>query len=116
MAEVIEHSTSQMNDSDLKAIAVYLKDLPAAKEPPQRVVARDDSGDAGGRGALSEQLRGLSWRGRQGRKLIFPPLAGNPVLIQPSAETLIRVVLAGTQAVATKAAPTEPPCRPSPGG
>jgi mono/diheme cytochrome c family protein len=47
------------------------------------------------------------WDGK-GEKLIFPPLAGNAVLIQSSAESLIRVVLAGAQAVATKAAPTEP--------
>src|SRR6185437_5631199 len=44
----------------------------------------------------------------KGEKLIFPALAGNAVLVQPSAESLIRVVLAGAQVVTTKAAPTEP--------
>ena len=31
MAEAVENSTSQMKDADLKAIAVYLKDLPASR-------------------------------------------------------------------------------------
>jgi len=44
----------------------------------------------------------------KGEKLIFPPLAGNAVLIQSSAESLTRVVLAGAQAAGTKAAPTAP--------
>ena len=38
--------------------------------------------------------------------MIFPPLAGNPVVQQAGADTLIRVVLAGTQAAQTERAPT----------
>ena len=44
----------------------------------------------------------------KGQKDIFPPLNGNPVVRQSSAETLARVVLAGTQAADVKAAPTQP--------
>ena len=44
----------------------------------------------------------------KGEHLIFPPLAGNAVLLQLSAENPIRVVLAGAQAVSTKVAPTSP--------
>jgi mono/diheme cytochrome c family protein len=44
----------------------------------------------------------------KGEAQMFPPLAGNPVLLQSSSENLIRVVLAGAQAVSTPAAPTGP--------
>jgi mono/diheme cytochrome c family protein len=108
MSEVVERSTSEMNDNDLKAIAVYLKDQPAANEPPQQIVAANDPAMRTGAGLYQSNCVGChGWDGK-GEKLIFPPLAGNAVLVQPSAESLIRVVLAGAQAVATKAAPTEP--------
>ena len=44
----------------------------------------------------------------KGERLIFPPLAGNAILIQSSAESLTRVVLEGAQAAGTKPAPTSP--------
>ena len=44
----------------------------------------------------------------KGETLIFPPLAGNAVLMQASTESLIRVVLEGAQAVSTSTAPTAP--------
>ena len=37
----------------------------------------------------------------KGESVIFPPLAGNPIIRQASAETLVRVVLAGTQSANT---------------
>src|SRR5439155_26250632 len=45
MAEVVVNATSKMSDADIRAIAVYLKDLPAGKPdpvvtpPPQAVIA-----------------------------------------------------------------------------
>ncbi|HZQ40597.1 MAG TPA: cytochrome c [Rhizomicrobium sp.] len=106
MAEVVERSTSQMNDSDLRAIAVYLKDQPPADQPA--APAADDASMKAGAVLYRDNCVGChGWDGK-GETLIFPPLAGNAVLVQPSAESLIRVVLAGAQAVATRAAPTEP--------
>ena len=43
-----------------------------------------------------------------GAGALFPALAGNSIVAQPSTETLSRLVLAGSQAVHTAYAPTTP--------
>ena len=107
MAEVIEHSTNRMNDADLRSLATYLKSLPASP---------GNGGSATGVEAQMKSGAGIyrmncaachSLDGR-GDKILFPPLAGNALVRQTSAETLARVVLAGTKAVATREAPTGP--------
>lgn len=107
MAEVVEHSTARMTDPDLQAISVYLKDLPAS------------AGNGGGAVGAEAQMKsgaGIyrmncaachSLNGR-GDDILFPALAGNPLVRQTSPETLARVVLAGSKGAATQAAPTGP--------
>jgi mono/diheme cytochrome c family protein len=106
MAEAVENSTSQMNDGDLKAIAVYLKDLPPS---------RGNGGGASGVDAQIRNGRGLydvncaACHGRDGKgSALFPSLAGNANVTQGRADTVVRMVLAGSQAVATPKAPTGP--------
>jgi mono/diheme cytochrome c family protein len=107
MAEAVENSTSQMNDADLNAIAVYLKDLPAG------------SGNGGGAsgiegrmksGAALYQVNCAACHNANGKgdRMLFPPLAGNAVAMQENPETLVRVVLAGSKGAATAKAPTGP--------
>jgi len=106
MAEVVENSTSEMSDADLNAIAVYLKDL-----PPSR-------GNGGAATGVEAQMRA----GRDGYEIncaachgpdgkgstLFPPLAGNPNVLQVRDATIVRVVLAGARGAATAKAPTAP--------
>ena len=109
MAEAVENSTDQMTASDLNAIAVYLKDL-----PPSR-------GNGGGATGVDAQLRSgrslydincAACHGRDGKgSLLFPALAGNANVRQVRADTVVRMVLAGSQAVATPKAPTGPGMR-----
>jgi mono/diheme cytochrome c family protein len=106
MAEAVENSTSKMNDADLKAIAVYLKDLPPG------------SGNGGGAtgveaqmaaGAIAYDISCAACHGRDGKgSALFPPLAGNPTVRQVRVDTLARMVLAGGKAAATPKAPTGP--------
>ena len=105
MAEVIENSTSQMSDGDLAAIAAYLKDLPGGGAAT-RALSADDSRMKAGAALYEDNCQGCHNPRGNGQSVIFPPLAGNPVVQQKSAETLIRVVLAGTQAAQTVRAPT----------
>ena len=44
----------------------------------------------------------------KGENALFPPLTGSPIIAQTSAETLVRVVLAGTQSAQTKGNLTSP--------
>ena len=108
MADVVERSTSGMTDGDLAAIAVYLKDQPAEAVPLAPIPPRDDPAMQAGAKLFQNNCVACHGADGKGERLIFPPLAGNAVLIQPSAESLTRVVLAGAQAVATKTAPTSP--------
>lgn len=106
MAEAVENSTSKMNDADLKAIAVYLKDLPASR------------GNGGGATGIEAQMKSgavlydiscAACHDRNGKgSLIFPALAGNPNVRQVRAETIVRMVLAGGKGAATAKAPTGP--------
>lgn len=106
MAEAVENSTSQMNENDLRAIATYLKDLPASR------------GNGGGATGVEAQLRSgralydidcAACHGRDGKgSALFPALAGNANVRQVRIDTIVRMVLAGSQAVATSKAPTGP--------
>lgn len=106
MAEAVENSTSQMNDADLSAIAVYLKDLPASRGnggPATGVEAQMKAGREG------YAVNCAACHGSDGKgSALFPPLAANPNVLQVRDDTIARVVLAGTRAVGTARAPTAP--------
>ncbi len=109
MKEVVEHSTSRMTHGDLAAIAAYLKDLPAGRESPPG--ARPTSNDPimmAGATLYRDNCQSCHGPDGKGEHLIFPPLAGNPALVQPRAENLARVVLEGAQAASTGDTPTAP--------
>jgi mono/diheme cytochrome c family protein len=106
MAEAVENSTSKMNDADLKAIAVYLKDLPASNGNGGGATGVDAQMKAG---AIGYDISCAACHGRDGKgSLLFPPLAGNPTVRQVRTDTLVRMVLAGGKAAATAKAPTGP--------
>jgi mono/diheme cytochrome c family protein len=106
MAEAVENSTSQMNDADLNAIAVYLKDLPPSRGnggPATGVEAQMRAGRDG------YEINCAACHGRDGKgSSLFPPLAGNANVLQVRDNTIVRVVLAGTRGAATVGAPTAP--------
>jgi mono/diheme cytochrome c family protein len=106
MAEAVENSTARMDDTDLEAIAVYLKD-----QPP----SRGNGGGATGveaqmkAGAIAYDISCAACHGRGGKgSALFPPLAGNAAIQQVRADSLVRTVLAGGKAAATPVAPTGP--------
>jgi mono/diheme cytochrome c family protein len=108
MAEAIEDSTTLMDDADLVAVAAYLKNAPASSGGSAALLAMSDARMQAGQALYRDNCEACHNANGSGQSVIFPPLAGNPIVLQSSAQTLARVVLAGTQAAQTKLAPTAP--------
>jgi mono/diheme cytochrome c family protein len=106
MAEVIRDSTSHMHGEDLHAIATYLKDQPATQQPATPAVAQNDPAMKTGEAVYVDQCSACHARDGSGSAKIFPPLKGSPIAQSSDPTTLVRVVLHGTQNVATPGAPT----------
>ena len=97
MAEVVQNSLSHLTDADLNAMAEYLKSLP----PNSSLRARTPGPDPTRRKGASlymdhcgdcHQAKG---RGIPG---VFPPLAGNGVIVAPDPTNILKVVLGGIPA------------------
>jgi mono/diheme cytochrome c family protein len=109
MAEEIVLSSSKMPESDLRAIATYLKDQPASESDATRspLPASDPrmvAGDAIYRDRCSACHGGKG----EGVERLFPALAASSNVRSTGAASLIRVILRGTRSVATPAEPTSP--------
>jgi mono/diheme cytochrome c family protein len=106
MSEVVVNSTSKMSDADVRAIAVYLKDLPdgapepAVSAPPPAAIADGEKLYKGACIACHEA-------DGSGAPRISPPLPGNANLQSVDASSTIRVILDGAQTVTTPRAPNK---------
>jgi mono/diheme cytochrome c family protein len=112
MIDVVNNSTPYLSDNDINAIAVYLKSLPAtsAQEP----VAYDDattaalqSGHARQPGAAIYVGTCANCHGFDGKGFgpYTPALAGNPVVLDDDASSLINLVLNGSNPLVVKGTP-----------
>jgi mono/diheme cytochrome c family protein len=108
MAEVITLSTSRLTEADLHAVAIYLKDLPAAPANSATPIAADDPRMQRGAALYVDQCAACHTFSGNGASLLFPSLAGGASVQQRGAQSLIRVLLQGTRAAATQNAPTGP--------
>ena len=109
MAEAVTHSTSKMSDADLAAIATYLKDsgLAGSGAVPTPVAATDKAMKAGA-AIYKDACAACHKDAGTGAAGLFPRLAGNALVQSTDPTTLVRVVLQGSQAVATTSLPTGP--------
>ena len=99
MAEVVHDSTQHLDENDLRAMAVYLKSLPAKSSddaPPIETTATMRA-ELKQRGAqvYGEQCVGCHREDGQGVPRAYPALASNPGVIMHSTINAIRVVLNG---------------------
>jgi mono/diheme cytochrome c family protein len=106
MVEVINSSTAYMTAADLKAIAVYLKSLPANEEEGVKPYQYDESShqqltkfDFSKRGSqpyyeFCATCHGYDGKGA-GHKMM-PALAGNPVVLDPRPESLMNLTINGS--------------------
>jgi mono/diheme cytochrome c family protein len=108
MADAVTHSTSHLTDADLRAIAVYLKDLPPGGSEATQPVSAQDPAMQRGQAIYNERCAACHTVAGVGIVGLFPRLSGAPLAQQSQAASLIRVVLEGSRAVATDGAPTGP--------
>jgi len=114
MAEVVHDSTQHLDEQDLHAIAVYLKDLPPHESPTQPAAtnAADTGGKpaadrvARGRGVYLDDCAGCHMENGEGIAGVFPPLKGNNVVQAKDPETVVHVVLTGQKTAVTHENPT----------
>jgi mono/diheme cytochrome c family protein len=104
MAEVVVSSTSKMSDADVRAIAAYLKDLPAGA--PEPVVSPPPPADiATGAAVYAHACIACHEANGSGAPRIYPPLPGNANLQSVNPSSILRIILDGAQTVTTPRAP-----------
>ena len=106
MADVVIQSTQHMHEDDLRSIAVYLQSLPP-RPAPAKASSPIDATALLGRGADLYAHQCASCHGKDGRGVagVYPPLAGNTSVTEPTGINAIRIVLLGGFAPTTAAHP-----------
>lgn len=107
MAEVVENSTSKLPDSDLHAIAVYLKSLDAGQQPPApQPIKPNDQMMIAGHAIYADSCSGCHEEDGKGVARMFPRLANSASVVSHDPTTIIRVILDGARTAPTDKAPT----------
>jgi mono/diheme cytochrome c family protein len=104
MSEVVSLATSKMNDADLKAIAVYLKDQPGGS--PSSPTAPDAAVTARGGRIYADECSACHAPDGKGVSGMVPALGGSAAVQSDDPTSLLRVVLRGARSVGTDKMPT----------
>ena len=104
MGEVVAYSTSLLSDSDLAAIAAYIKSLPAS--PTLSSPAPDPAAMRSGSAVFFDACTACHLGGGRGQPGMFPPLRGSAVAQQHDPRGLVRLILAGTRTAPTRSRPS----------
>ena len=104
MAGVVVNSTSRMSDADVRAIAVYLKDLPAGEAEPA-ISPPPATEMAAGKALYDRACVACHEADGSGAPRIYPPLPGNANLQSADPASTLRIILDGAQTVTTPRAP-----------
>ena len=106
MAEVVHNSTMYLTDSDLRAMATYLKGLPAdGSDRNASVPAPDDDRMKRGRLVYADQCAGCHMQNGEGIAHVFPAIKGNTGAQAQDPTSLARLVLQGAHSAKTPAKP-----------
>jgi mono/diheme cytochrome c family protein len=104
MAEVVVNSTSKMSDADVRAIATYLKDLPAGTPEPE-VTPPPQADMTTGKAVYARACIACHEADGSGAPRIYPPLPGNALLQSADPSSTLRIILDGAQTVTMPRAP-----------
>lgn len=104
MAEVVAYSTSLLSDSDLSAIATYLKSLPAS--PRLSSPAPAPAAMRAGSAIFFDECTACHLGGGRGQAGTFPPLRGSGVAQQHDPTGVIHLILGGGRTAPTVSRPS----------
>jgi mono/diheme cytochrome c family protein len=104
MGEVVAYSTSLLSDSDLTAIATYIKSL--APSPELASPAPDAAAMRSGSAVFFDNCTACHLAEGRGQAGMFPPLRGSAVAQQNDPTGVIRLILAGTRTAPTRSRPS----------
>lgn len=111
MADVVKGSSQHWNAADLRAVAIYLKELPQRRDnlarpvaPPTSAPVADAPATLGAR-LYERHCADCHGAQGQGKPPAYPALAGNRTLTMASPVNLTRIVLGGGFAPSTAANP-----------
>jgi len=115
MGDVVVHSTQHLNDTDLQAVAAYLKSLSPSEQQVSTFKADPSTakalaiGQEGSRGAelYVDNCAACHRTDGQGYARVFPRIAGNSSVLSQDPVSMIRLVLTGSKLPATATAPSE---------
>jgi len=115
MNDVVAHSMQHMSDTDLHAIAAYLKSLPASGTAKATFTASDDTAkalraghdDTRGAQLYLDNCAACHRTDGKSNAITFPALPGNPTVLADDPASLIRLVLAGSRLPSTKERPSD---------
>jgi mono/diheme cytochrome c family protein len=93
MNEVIANSLRYLTDSDIAAMAVYLKSLPANGESPQQMLGAAEH--ASGQALYEQYCDECHLSTGRGGFRKAPPVAGSPMVQASSAASIVNVILYG---------------------
>jgi mono/diheme cytochrome c family protein len=109
MADAVAHSTSQLTDSDIAAIATYLKDTGTGAGPAKpAAISAGDAAMRTGAAIYKDNCAACHRDSGKGESHLFPTLANSALVQSDDPTTLARLVLQGSRAVATSRRPTGP--------
>ena len=112
MLDVVNNSTPYLTADDTKAMAVFLKSLPATAE--QIPFTYEDATSKSSHGSHAQKPGATTYLGAcaachgadgKGQPPFMPPLAGNPAVLDPDASSLINLVLNGAEPLVVKGVP-----------
>ncbi|OAG76101.1 Gluconate 2-dehydrogenase, membrane-bound, cytochrome c [Acetobacter malorum] len=114
MDTAVHHGTQYLTDDDLTAMARYLKALPAAnsteqswqKDPAATRALRAGGTLTAGQRLYLDNCAACHRSTGAGYAPAFPPLAGNPVVMNAAPDSLIHIVLTGATLHGTQDAPS----------
>lgn len=106
MAEAVTNSTQHLTDDDLKAIAVYLKQVPASTTTLPQPLPKENAQMRMGENVYSANCTACHNSDGKGIPNLAASLAGNPGLLADDASSVITTVLQGGRGAVTVGNPT----------